>query len=164
MSANDAPHTFCQWHIPAPADQEAGRLRFRSKQLPHYATCTSPDRGAHAASSTVKRRRGRPAFSSDMSRSLKDFLVDASLILHRIEHLLNAHYWAGCGRRGGGDEELRAARVQNVKPEHRRWLWCVANIASEYMYELTLFLNGNIVNLAFWIAFIRGSFFATRYS
>lgn len=164
MSANDAPRTFCQWHIPAPAGQEDRRLRFRSKQLPHYATCTSPDGGAHAASWTVKQRRGRPAFSSDSSRSLKDFLVDASLILHKAEHLLNAHYWAGCGRQRRGIWGTAAARIQNVKPEHRRWLWCVANIPSEYVYVLTLFLNSNIVNLAVLNRFHSRIFFPTRYS
>lgn len=63
---------------------------------------------------------GEDAFSSNLSRSLKDFLVDASLILHRVEHLLNAHYWAGCGRQGRGRWRTAAARVQNVKPRAQK--------------------------------------------
>lgn len=159
MSANDAPCTFCQWQIPAPAGGEVRRLRFRSKRLPHYATCTSPDWGAHAASWTVKRRRGRAAFSRNLSRSLKDFLLDASLILHRAEHLLNAYYWAGCGRQGRREMrncgrthskcQTRAQKVIVVCCKHRLWIRVRAHFVSQPQHRKP----------GVWIAVIRGSFF-----
>lgn len=76
--------------------------------LHHYATRTSPDRGAHAASRAVKRRRGA-SLDSRRSRSRADFLLRRFINFTRAEHLLKAACERQEGTRRGAAAALRSA-------------------------------------------------------